>query len=184
MEVMEAIKGRRSVRKYTDEPVTDADLEALLEAARWAPSWANTQCWRLVVVKDKETKAELAETVNPGNRAADGVRNAPIVIVACAQLGLAGHYKGTVATDKGDWFMFDVALAMHNLTLTAHARGLGTVHVGLFDAKKAAQVIDVPEDVAVVEILPVGHPEAVPQAPPRKELSELVFHEKYGPPRS
>ena len=182
MEVTEAIKGRRSVRKYTDTPMTDADLEALLEAARWAPSWANTQCWRLVVVKDKATKEALAETVNPGNRAAEGVRNAPVVIVACAQLGLAGHYKGTVATDKGDWFMFDVALAMHNLTLAAHDRGLGTVHIGLFNAKKAAGVIGVPNDVAVVEILPVGHPEVVPQAPPRKELSEFVFYEKYGAP--
>lgn len=182
MEVMEAIKGRRSVRKYAETPITDADLEDLLEAARWAPSWANTQCWRLVVVKDKVTRAQLAETINPGNRAADGVRNAPIVIVACAQLGLAGYYKGTVATDKGDWFMFDVALAMHNLTLAAHAHGLGTVHVGLFDAKKAAQVISAPNDVAVVEILPVGHPEVVPQAPPRKELSEFVFYDKYGAP--
>jgi len=67
--------------------------------------------------------------LNPTNPAREAVRTAPVLIVACAQLGLSGFKSGTAATDKGDWFMFDVALAMHNLTLAAHAKGLGTVHV-------------------------------------------------------
>jgi nitroreductase len=76
--------------------------------------------------------------------------------------------------------MFDTALAMQNLALAACATGLGTVHVGLFDAKEAARILEVPENVAVVEMTPLGYPDEEPKAPQRKELSEIVFKEKYG----
>ena len=207
MEIFEAIKNRRSIRKYRPDPVDDKTLETILEAGRWAPSWANTQCWRFIVVRDSNLRTKIAETLigvsgkagqslqipphgdviapNKGiserpNRAAEAIEAAPVTIVACAELGKSGFKKGEAATDKGDWFMFDVALALQNLTLAAYARGLGTVHVGLFDAKKAGKVIGTPKGVAVVEIVPVGYPEVVPPAPARKEVSEFVFHEKYG----
>ena len=76
--------------------------------------------------------------------------------------------------------MFDVALAMQNLTLAAHALGLGTLHIGLFDAAKVAESLALPEEVAVVEIMALGYPDEKPIAPPRKALSEFVFHERYG----
>lgn len=76
--------------------------------------------------------------------------------------------------------MFDVALAMQNLTLDAHSLGLGTVHVGRFDAQKAAQILNVPQGAVVVEMTPLGYPEKEAKAPPRKELSELVLRESYG----
>jgi len=76
--------------------------------------------------------------------------------------------------------MFDVALAMQNLTLATHSLGLGTVHVGRFDAQKAAQILNVPQGVVIVEMTPLGYPEKEEKAPPRKELSELVFRESYG----
>jgi nitroreductase len=99
MDVMEAIKGRRSIRKYSDKPVSDDVLQTLLEAARWAPSWANTQCWRLIIIRDKETKSRLADTLKgtrPGrpNPTTEAVRNAPVVIAACAERGVSGFYKG------------------------------------------------------------------------------------------
>jgi nitroreductase len=171
MDVMQAIKGRRSIRKYKPDPVSDKDVETVLEAARWAPSWTNNQCWRFVVIRDAELKEKQAATA---------VRNAPVVIVACAVLGRSGYYKGQIRTDKGDWFMFDTALAMQNLTLAAHAMGLGTVHIGLFDAKEVARILDVPEGVAVVEMTPLGYPDEEPTAPRRKELADIVFQEKYG----
>ena len=180
MEVMEAIKARRSVRRYKPTPVKEEDLEKALEAARWAPSWANTQCWRFIIVKGPETKAKLAETLNPGNPATSAIRDAPVVIAACAELGKAGFYKGKAATEKGDWYMFDVAVAMQNLVLAAYSLGLGTVHVGWFDHKKAAQILGLPEGISLVELTPLGYPDEVPKAPRRKELSEFVFYEKYG----
>ena len=190
MDVMQAITERRSIRKYRAQPVTEEDLQTVLEAARWAPSWANTQCLRLVVVRDEQTKSKLAETlrsIRPGksNAATEAVRNAPIVIVACAERGLSGCYKDedgqrVPATDKGEsWFMFDVALAMQNITLAAHALGLGTVHVGLFDAGEVARILGVPGSIAVVEVMPLGWPEGEQAAPPRKDVSEFVFYERY-----
>ena len=180
MEVMEAIRTRRSIRKYKTDPVDGKTLEMVLEAARWAPSWTNTQCWRFIVVRDNDIRSKLAATLNATNPAMDAIRNAPLVIVACAELGKSGCCDGVPATDKGDWFMFDVALAMQNLVLAAHSLGLATVHVGRFDAKKAANILEVPQGYCVVEMTPLGYPDQVRDPRPRKELSEIVFYGKFG----
>jgi nitroreductase len=180
MEVLEAIKTRRSIRKYKTDPIDNKTLETVLEAARWAPSWANTQCWRFIVVQDGDIKNKLADTLTATNSAMDAIRNAPLVIVACAELGKSGYSGGVPATDKGDWFMFDVALAMQNLVLAAHSLGLATVHVGLFDAKEAANILEVPPGYCVVEMTPLGYPDQVRDPRPRKELSEIVFYDKFG----
>ena len=180
MDVIEAIKTRRSIRQYQPKQINDNDLATVLEAARWAPSWANTQCARFVVVRDNKTKAKLAEAVASGNPATAAMTQAPVVIVACAELKRSGYYKeGQAMTDKGDWFMFDVALAMQNITLAAHALGLGTVHVGLFDAAMVARILNVPEGFAVVEMMPLGYPAVEVKTPRRKELSETVFYESW-----
>ena len=190
MDVMQAIKGRRSIRKYRNEPVPEEALQTVLEAARWAPSWSNTQCWRLIVVRDKEAKSKLADIligVRPGkaNPATEAVRSAPVIIAACAERGVSGLRKdesgqSVPATDKGDsWLLFDVALAMGNMSLAAHALGLGTVHVGSLDAAEAARILGIPENVVVVELLPLGWPDEEPAPRPRKEVNEFVFFEKY-----
>lgn len=179
MEVMQAIKGRRSIRRYEDSPVSEEDLQTVLEAARWAPSWANSQCWRFVVVRDGATRARLAETLTVWNPALKAMGQAPVIIVVCGQLGRSGFYKGGSTTHKGDWYMFDVALASQNLTLAAYSLGLGTVHVGAFDDVKAAEVLSVPAGFAVVEMLLLGHPVGEAKAPARKELAEQVFYERW-----
>ena len=189
MEVLEAIKSRRSIRRYQTTPVDDKTIEIVLEAARWAPSWANNQCWRFIVVRDNNIKAELANSLmkvesgdtlvdNPSIRA---VGSAPVVIVACAQLEKSGYELGKPATDKGDyWYMYDVALAMQNLALAAHSLGLGTVTIGAIDAKKTAGILGLPEGFSVVSLTPLGYSDREPRPVPRKELSEIVFYDKYG----
>jgi nitroreductase len=184
MDVIEAIKTRRSIRHYKPVPVSEKDLATVLEAARWAPSWANTQCTRLLVVRDNETKTKLAGTLSQNNPSTASMTEAPLIIVACAELKKSGYKAGQVTTDKGDWFMFDVALAMQNLALAAHALGLGTVHIGLFDAAKVAGILNVPDGFAVVELTPLGYPSAEGKAPMRKELSETVFYESWGKSKS
>ena len=190
MEVMQAIRERRSVRKYLPQPIPDEAIQTILEAARWAPSWANTQCWRLIIVRDQETRAKLAETLRsrkPGgkNSATDAVREAPVVIVACAERGLSGcltgeDKKGQPATEKGEgWLMFDVGLAMQNATLAAHALGLGTVHIGMFDTNEVIRILGIPDNIVVVELMVLGWPDEKPPTRPRKEISEFVFYEKY-----
>ena len=183
MEVFEAIKTRRSIRQYKAISVDNKAIELVLEAARWAPSWTNSQCWRFIVVRDSKIKSELANVLSANNSATDAVRSAPVVIVACAELGKAGYFRGEPgepATDKGDWwYMFDVALAMQNLVLAAHSLGLGTVYVGAFDAKKAASILGVPQGFCVVGMTPLGYPAQEPGPRPRKELSEIVFYDKF-----
>jgi nitroreductase len=189
MEVLEAIKSRRSIRKYKTTPVDDRTIETVLEAARWAPSWHNTQCRRFVVVRNPDIKNKLADTVTAvapdiPNRAAEAIRNTPVAIVACAELGRSGfsaREPRKPVTDKGDWYMFDTALAMQNLTLAAHSLGLGTVHTGAFDAKKVAQILGVPEGFYVVSMTPLGYPDEEPPVRPRKELAEIVFYDRFGP---
>jgi len=183
------MKTRRSIRKYKDTPVDDNTLELVLEAARWAPSWANTQCWRFIVVRDSSIKVELANALIKverddtlvNNPSSEAIKMAPVVIVACAELGKSGYELGGPATDKGNfWYMFDVALAMQNLTLAAHSLGVGTVHLGAFDAKKVATILGIPEGFCVVSMAPLGYPDQEPKVRPRKELSEIVFYDKYG----
>jgi nitroreductase len=187
MEVLEAIKTRRSIRKYKATPLDDKAIEIVLEAARWAPSWKNSQCRRFIVVRDDKIKSQLADTLigtteGAVNAADNAVRTAPVVVVSCAELGKSGYdNEGQLVTDKGDsWYMFDVALAMQNLALAAHSLGLGTVHVGLFDAKKVGGILGVPPGFCVVSITPLGYPDQEPSPRPRKELSEIVFYDKYG----
>ncbi|MFC2068563.1 nitroreductase family protein [Chloroflexota bacterium] len=185
------MKTRRSIRRYKTTAVNDKTVELVLEAARWAPSWANTQCWRFIIVRSESLKTALADTLlnveetgnitpNPAN---ESFKQAPVLIVACAVLEKSGYHKDlrkVPVTDKGDWYMFDVALAMQNLVLAAHSLGLGTVHVGSFNAKKAANILGVPLGICVVEMTPLGYPDQEPKARPRRKLSEITFHESFG----
>jgi nitroreductase len=181
MELMDSIKGRRSVRSYTSDFIPEGKLQKILEAVRWSPSWANTQCWEIIVVKEAEVKKRLVETLTPTNPAREAIIQAPVILAVVAIEGKAGFKKGEPSTDKGDyWYMFDCGVAMQNLCLAAHAEGLGTVIVGSLDAVKAAAVLRVPSGKAVVALTPLGFPERIPAPPKRKELAEFVYHEHYG----
>jgi nitroreductase len=193
MDLFEALKGRRSIRRYRTDPVDDKQIEAILETGRWAPSWANTQCWRFIVIRDANVKAQLAETMMTvklpdreiPNPALNAMSTAPVVIAVCAEMGKSGVKHGTgdtsieYATDKGDWFMFDIALAVENMLLAAYGQGLGTVIIGAFDAPKAEKILNVPKCYRIVTFFPVGVPELPGKAPPRKELSEIVIKDKF-----
>ena len=189
MEVIEAIKTRRSIRHYQDKPLDDKTVRAVLEAAHWAPSWGNIQCWRFVVIRDTNIKSQVADTLTKlkidnelvENAATKAIKQAPVLIVLCAEMNKAGcSPDGTPVTDKGEyWYMFDIALAMENLTLAAHALGLGTVIVGGFDAPKVAKILGVPAGYCVVTMTPLGVPDHKGQVSPRKQLSDVLYKEKF-----
>lgn len=180
MELFEAIYGRRSCRRLSGQPVTREDLNAVLDAGRFAPSWANTQCQEVVVVRDPEIKQRLHDTLTPRNPARGALLDAPVVLVLCGRKGCAGFKGGEPSTVLGDWLMFDLGLFAQNITLAAHALGLGTVHVGAFDHGAVAEVLAAPEDVQPVEIIPLGHPAAEPgTAPRRRELEDFVHEERF-----
>ena len=179
MDTIEAIKTRRSIRQYKDTPVTDEQLNTVLEAVQWAPSWANTQCWEIVVVKDPAIKEKLAGALSPGKPSTDAVKKAPLVLVGCARKGKSGYYKGQPITSKGDWLMYDMGLAMQNLCLAAQALGLGTVQIGAFVPEDAEKVLGVPEDVTVVAMTPLGVPAADSKAPKRRAIEEFVHYDTF-----
>lgn len=177
MDTFEAIRGRRSVRKYSARPVEDAVLNELLDAARWAPSWANLQCARYVVVKEQKTREKLVETMTPKNPAREAVAKSLLIVAFIGKIDASGCRGGQPFDDKG-WYMFDVGLAMENFCLAAHAKGLGTVIIGAFDYKKAGEILNVPQGYQVVAFTPLGYHESEAKTPSRKEMSELVFREK------
>ncbi len=180
METKECIKNRRSVRNFTAQEIPGETLLELLEAVRWSPSWANTQCWELIVVKDKAKKEKLAELLSERNPATKAVVQAPLVLVFCGKKGVSGYKKGVAASNKGDWFMFDVGIACQNFCLAAHDLGLGTVQIGNFDHRGVDKFLNLSGDVESVAIIPVGYPSGDSAAPPRKEIRAFVFLESYG----
>lgn len=173
------LRQRRSIRKYEDRDVPDDLVRRVLEAVKWSPSWANTQCWEVVAVRDTATRQGLQETILPKNPATRAVGTAPVVLVLCGRLGTSGYYNGQVTTKFGDWYLFDLGIATQSLCLAAQALGLGTVIVGLFDHDKAGALLGVPAGVETVAMIPLGYPAKSPEAPKRREVEEFLHLETY-----
>ncbi len=185
MELFEAIQTRRSVRKYIDKPVEDQKLRAVLEAVRMAPSWANYQCWRLVVVKDKAMKETIsalsyvesyfAPKGYKSNPSMKALAEAPVVIVLCAETERSGDMRGQ------SYYLVDCGLAAQNLMLAARGQGLGTVFVGVYDEGKIKSALNIPAPIRVVGLFPLGYPvEEKKEGPARKEIEEFCFNEQWG----
>jgi nitroreductase len=179
MEFMEILKERRSVRKYEDRKVPEELLLKVLEAVQWSPSWANTQCWEVIVVKAADIKVRLQETMVKGNPATKAIVEAPLVLALCAKQRSSGYYKEQVTTKFGDWFMYDLGIATQSLCLAAHRWGLGTVVVGLFDHQQAAQVLGVPEGYELVTLIPLGFPAKQSSPPKRREITEFTHYDQF-----
>jgi len=178
-DVMKNILGRRSIRRFQEKDIPDALLDKILEAARWAPSWANAQPWEFVVVKDRSIKERIQKTISSRNPSSLAIVNAPVLLVVCGQLKKSGFYNGQYPTKFGDWFMYDLGLATENLCLTAHDAGLGTVIVGLFDHDKVGKVIHLPDNHEVLVLIPVGYPDQDPKPPRRRRRDEFVHYDTF-----
>ncbi len=175
MELQEAITKRRSIRKFTNYYVTDDEIITLLEAARWAPSWANTQAWTFIIARDRNVIEKMSATLSKSNPATECMAKASAVIVACAR-------EGRDVTKFNSWYMFDLGLAVQNVCLKAHEIGLGTVIAGLLDHEKCRAVLSVPEDFEVVVLIPVGKPVEQREGPKRKAINTMSFLNKFGEP--
>ena len=176
MDVLEAIKIRRSVRAFSDKPIGAGSYERLLEALRYAPSACNLQPWRFVLVEDKELRRQVAQGCNGQS----WVASAPLIVVGCgmpekAYRKMAGYYNSVDV---------DVAIALDHLSLAAAAEGLGTCWIGAFSEESIKATLGIGAEAKVVAMMPVGHP-AEPGAnhpvdPARRNASEVVFgHDRY-----
>jgi nitroreductase len=178
-EFFEVLEQRRSIRKYEDRDLSGDLVRRVLEAVKWSPSWANTQCWEVVVVRDAAVKAALQETIAPKNPATRAITAAPVVLALCGRLGTSGYYDQQVTTKFGDWYLFDLGIAAQSICLAAQDLGLGTVIVGLFDHDRAGQVLQVPAGCQLVALIPLGYPAKTSSAPKRREVEEFIHHERF-----
>jgi nitroreductase len=207
---MKVIQDRRSIRDYTEEPVSEADLEMILEAARQAPSGENAQPWRFVIVKDAETRNRLgaiagggsgrrftAEFVTEKMQARftglqdEAKRKAVFEKLTSGKVStfLANAPLNIVVCGKKDvWDLpYDTSAAIENMLLMVTALGLGACWViapciDIRDEERIKSLLGLPEDIKAVSIIAIGHPTRPHRPRPRLAMSELVFAERWGEP--
>jgi len=169
MDVFEAINKRRSIRKYNTIKVEDEKLEKILEAARIAPSAANRQEWKFIVVKDQETRDKLVEAAN-GQKF---VGQAPVTIVGCSteseRVMPCGQYAYTV----------DLSIAVSFMILEATELGLGTCWLGAYDEEAVKKVLDIPDEIRVPAMFALGYADENPGPRPRKDINEVISMDKF-----
>ena len=169
MEFKDIIQKRRSVREFTNEPVSDEKLRRVLEAARLAPSASNRQAWKFVAVKDSNKRKVLAQAAN--NQAFVG--QAPIIIVAVALM------PERIMTCGVPSYAVDLAIAMEHIVLAAVDEGLGTCWIGAFSQENVRRILGIPDKYKVVTVMPMGYPAGETVARPRKPVKEIVCYEKF-----
>jgi len=171
MSVLEAIRGRRSVRSYSGESVPEDVLARVLEAARLAPSAKNLQPWKFIVVRDRATKIGLAKAAFEQYFMSE----ADIVVVACGFPDKAYPRQGRY---MNSW-PIDVTIAFEHLILQAAEEGLGTCWIGAFEEGPVKALLGVPDEVRVMAMTPLGWPAETPRARPRRALDEIVSYERF-----
>lgn len=169
MDVFSTVKGRKSIRAYSSRDIEDEKLKLVLEAGRLAPSANNRQEWKFIVVKNPETRKRLVEAA--GGQSFLG--EAPVVLVACgteaSKVMSCGQYAYTI----------DVSIALSFMILEAWEQGLGTCWLGHFNEEKVKEILNIPREVRVVAMTPLGYPAENPAARSRKSLSEIISYERY-----
>lgn len=177
MDALDCIKTRRSVRRFTAEPVTPAQVREVVEAAAFAPSWKNTQVARYILVEDRAKIETIGtECVLDFSYNAKTLSAAPALVALTMVTGRSGFEKdGSYSSPlEGHWQSFDAGIAAQTFCLAAHALGLGTVIMGIYDPAKVAKVLGVPEGQTVAALIAIGRPAQDPAVPPRKSVDELL----------
>ena len=165
MDVFKTIETRRSIREYKPGSIPDEKLKMIFKVAQLAPSAANRQPWRFVVVHSVEKKRALAKAANNQMFLAD----AATIVVAAGDPKISER-----------WYEKDVMIAVEHMVLAAAALGYSTCWIGAFDEEKVKRLLDVPKEIRVIALLPIGKPDETPPPRSRKEIGEIFFKEEYG----
>ena len=178
MDFVTGIKERRSIRKFQDKKVPREVIEQIVEVARYAPSWKNSQTAGYVVIDDKDKIAVLAgEKCTAGfDKNSATIMRAPAAVILIYKKGICGYNDdGSFTTAKEDrWEMFDAGIAAQTFCLAAHEKGIGSVIMGIFDEAEVKKAFDISDEYGVGAIIPIGYAEVQPDVRPRKEVSELL----------
>ncbi|MEK7448032.1 MAG: nitroreductase family protein [Planctomycetota bacterium] len=171
MDIYETIKKRRSIRKYKPDPIPDDKFNRIMEAVRLAPSGKNGQPWRFVIVRDNRLKEELVQACKGQTFMAE----APVIIAACGSDAESYQKQGGYMTSM----VIDVSIALDHLTLAATAEGLATCWIGAFSEPEVKKLLNVPDNLRVVALTPLGWPAEEPPVKSRKSLKEIMFFERF-----
>ena len=177
MEAITCIKNRRSIRKYKEDSIPHELIEEIVDTARFAPSWKNTQIARYILVEDAQKREKIAsDCVLDFTYNANTLSHAPALVALTMVTGRSGFERdGSYSSPlEGHWQSFDAGIAAQTFCLAAHALGLGTVIMGIYDPDKVAKVLSVPEGQTVAALIAIGHPAQDPAAPARKSVDELL----------
>lgn len=169
MDVLTAIQGRRSIRKYSGRPVEDEKLQKVLEAGRLSPSASNLQNWKFIVVRDPEKIRKLAEAAY----SQPFVGQAPVILAAC------GTDTESVMKCGQHRYTIDLSIATAYMILEAHEQGLGTCWLGRFDENMVKTILDIPEEVRVVAVTTLGYADESPDPKPRKKMEEVACYDRF-----
>ena len=171
MKVLDVIQKRRSVRKYKKDPIPEKALMRVLEAARLAPSGKNIQPWKFIIVKDKALKEKLAQA----SAGQFFMAEAPIIIVGC---GFPDNCYLRMGRYMKSWPV-DVTIALEHLILQAQEEGLGTCWIGSFEEEEVKAILNIPENVKVLALTPLGYPDEIPRFRGRKNLDEIISYDRF-----
>ncbi|MEE8484714.1 MAG: nitroreductase family protein [Nitrospinota bacterium] len=167
MDIPEAIKNRRSIRRFLKKEIPPDAVDALKDALIWAPSAGNLQSRHFYFVFNQDKKESIV-------RAALGQRfiaEAPLCVVACADYSIEKDY-GKRGTEL--YMLQDVAASVQNFMLLAHGKGLGCAWVGAFNEEEVSEILGIPDNLRPVAIVPVGYPDEKPAPPPRDSKDKAV----------
>jgi len=166
MAVLDAIRRRYSCRAYQDKSIEQDKLDCILEAARLAPSAKNAQDWRFVVVRDRDTKHQVAGTTNRP----EVFEKAGAIIAACSNSDYVMRCGQAIGP-------IDVAIALEHISLQAADLGLGTCWIGSFDSGKVRQILAIPDDINIVELMALGYPAGSKPEPNREPIEKIVCYD-------
>ena len=167
MDILKAVKERRSIRDFQKKKIPDELLDKLMEALIWAPSAGNLQSRKFYFIKNERTREMLARAALTQNFIAE----APLVIVGCTDSRISYKY-GERGVDL--YSIQDVALSIMGMMLVAHEKGLGSTWVGAFHEGEVVKILRLPRHLRPVTIVPVGYPSKIPSPPPRVSKKEAV----------
>ncbi len=176
MEFQKLIETRRTIRKYAaDSEVTREQMEALIRAAQEAPSWKNSETGRYYCVLSREMVDKIRTFCLPGARNAEKSENAALIVTTFVYDRAGFQKDGTADNELGNgWGCYDLGLQNENLILKAADMGLSTLIMGLREADKLREILDIPDTETIVAVIAVGKADESPNRPPRKELDEIA----------
>lgn len=177
MQLINGIKERRSIRKYNSDKIEIDIIKKIIDSARFAPSWKNSQTSKYYVVVDENVKSDIAENATLNfSKNKNNINSAPVLIVLSTLDRISGYNPdGSPTTDKGNhWQSFDAGIACEAFCLSAYEYGLGTLIMGIYDENKVKEILGLPDNESVSALIALGYPDEEPNAPKRKEIEEIT----------